>query len=64
MAYQWLDVGPESVTLLLHLDEQTAVDRCVDALRARQVSIITLQHQRMSLEEVFLEVLGIETDEQ
>jgi ABC-2 type transport system ATP-binding protein len=63
VVYQWTDVGPESVTLLLHLEEQPEVDRCVDALRARSVSIVSLQHQRMSLEEVFLEVLGIETQE-
>ncbi len=55
-------VGPEAFELTLQLKDQPEVDRCVDALRAGGVSIISLKHYRMSLEEAFLEVLGIETN--
>lgn len=53
-------VGPETFEIALQLTDQLEIDRCVDALRSRQVSIIALKHYRMSLEEAFLEVLGTE----
>ena len=31
LAYQWLDVSDRLVTLLLHMEDQQDVDRCVDA---------------------------------
>jgi ABC-2 type transport system ATP-binding protein len=58
-----LAVGSDGYKLRLELAEQQDVDRCIDALRSRQVSIISLAHHRMSLEEAFLEVLGITTDQ-
>ena len=35
-------IGPETYALTLQLADQQAVDRCVDALRSRQVSIIVI----------------------
>ncbi len=55
-------IGPDAFELTLQLQSQQDVDRCVDALRAHQVSIISMKHHRISLEEAFLEVLEAETD--
>ncbi len=60
--FQTRAVGAETYELTLELIDQQEVDQCIDALRSRQVSIMSLKHQRMSLEEAFLEVLGIEAD--
>ena len=53
----------ETFLVTLQLKGQQEIDRCVDALRSRQVSIVSLKHHRLSLEEPFLEVLGIETNQ-
>jgi ABC-2 type transport system ATP-binding protein len=53
----------DTFNLSLEVQDQQELDHCIDALRADQISIVSLQHYRMSLEEAFLEVLGIETDQ-
>ena len=56
-------IAADTFGLALEVGDQQEVDRCVDALRSRQISIVSLKLHRMSLEEAFLEVLGIETDQ-
>lgn len=46
----------------LRLRDQGDVDRCVDALRLQQISIVSLGRRKVSLEDAFLEVLGLNTD--
>ncbi|MHB0957833.1 MAG: ABC transporter ATP-binding protein [Pirellulaceae bacterium] len=41
------------------LKEQADVDRCVDRLRQHAISITSLGRRRVSLEEAFMEVLGL-----
>lgn len=55
--------GSDLHALQVQLADQEGVDQLVDGLRSRRVSIVSLQHHRISLEEAFLEVLGIKTDE-
>ena len=66
-----MSTGPEHQTrmtasdvieLTLQPRDQGEVDRCVDALRSRQVSILSLERHRMNLEEAFLEVLRLSSD--
>jgi ABC-2 type transport system ATP-binding protein len=42
----------------LRIADQTAVDRCVDDLRGRGISIIGLSRRRVSLEDAFIEILA------
>jgi ABC-2 type transport system ATP-binding protein len=44
-------------TLTIRPSDQREVDRCIDRLRAKEVSIIAMHRRRLSLEEVFLEVV-------
>jgi hypothetical protein len=41
--------------------DQAEVDRCIDALRKQSLSIVSLGRRRVSLEEAFMEVLGLNT---
>lgn len=59
-AYQLREMPSGVLALSMRLAEQSQVDQCVDALRRAQISVVSLTRQRMSLEEAFLEVLGIE----
>ena len=54
--------GPDMLELNVRLHSQTEVDQCIDSLRAHQVSIIEMERYRISLEEAFLEVLGLNTE--
>jgi ABC-2 type transport system ATP-binding protein len=45
------------------LKEQAEVDRCVDLLRQHAISITSLGRRRISLEEAFMEVLGLNSKE-
>jgi ABC-2 type transport system ATP-binding protein len=47
----------ELVQVSLTLADQAAVDRAVDALRARGVSIVSMSRPRRTLEEAFLETV-------
>ena len=49
-------------TLQVRLRDQSEVDRCVDALRRQNISIATMERRRISLEEAFLQALGLNTD--
>ena len=44
------------------LHDQAEIDRYVDALRRQSLSIVALGRRRISLEEAFMEVLGLNTD--
>lgn len=43
------------------LPEQQAVDRVVDALRQKQISILSMQRRDLTLEEAFLDIVGKDT---
>ena len=60
--YEVRPIGPQVFELALRLRDQSEVDHCVDALRARKVSIIGMERHRISLEEAFLEVLRLNPD--
>ncbi len=60
--YEIKPVGPGVFELELRLRDQSEVDQCVDALRSRKLSIIGMERHRISLEEAFLEVLGLNKD--
>ena len=47
----------EQVQVALTLADQAAVDRAVDALRARGVSIVSMSRPRRTLEEAFLDTV-------
>ena len=53
-----LEVG-ESGNVLLTLEtfEQSDVDRCVDALRAQGLSIVSIEQKKQTLEDAFLDVV-------
>ena len=46
-----------NVELTLHAFEQSDIDRCVDALRARRLSILSIDRKSKTLEEAFLDVV-------
>ncbi len=60
--YQMKTLGVEAYELTLRLTDQAGVDACVDSLRSHGLSIVGLERHRISLEEVFLELLGLKTD--
>lgn len=49
--------APNQVQVSLAMDDQAAIDRAVDALRGRGVSIVALSRARRTLEEAFLETV-------
>ena len=49
--------APNQVQVSLAMDDQAAIDRAVDALRSRGVSIVALSRARRTLEEAFLETV-------
>jgi ABC-2 type transport system ATP-binding protein len=51
-------IGPGEFRVEARLPDQAAVDRCVDALRARGVNIVGLSRRRVSLEDAFLAILA------
>ncbi len=55
------DADHHVIRVCLHA--QADVDRCVDALRSQSLSIIALGRRRVSLEEAFMEVLGLTAGE-
>jgi ABC-2 type transport system ATP-binding protein len=54
----WEPISPNCFRAALRLPNQDAVDACIDRLRARGVSVISLARSRVSLEDAFLEMLG------
>ncbi len=46
----------------LYVRDQAEIDQCVDALRRQMLSIASLGRRRISLEEAFLRVLGLNAD--
>lgn len=54
------DAEHHQIQVCLH--DQADVDRYVDALRGQSLSIASLVRRRISLEEAFMEVLGLNTD--
>ena len=58
----WRAVSPGQIRLTTLLADQTAVNLCVDQLRAANVSIVSLSPHRASLEDVFLATVGEDKD--
>lgn len=56
----WRQTSPDHFRLTTVLDNQAAVDACVDDLRAAGVSIGRLHPRRASLEDVFMEAVAVE----
>jgi len=52
----WEVNGDGQYNVRLRLRDQAAVDRCIDELRARGVSIIDLSRRRLTLEDAFLKL--------
>ncbi len=52
------ELAPDHFRLGIRLADQDAVDLCVDDLRRQQVSIVGMSRRRITLEEVFLEILA------
>jgi ABC-2 type transport system ATP-binding protein len=57
-----LSSDPEHHQIQVCLHDQTEIDRYVDALRRQSLSIVSLGRRRISLEEAFMEVLGLHAD--
>jgi len=55
-------VDAEKHVVQLCLRDQAEIDRCVDELRTRMLSIASLVRRRITLEEAFLEVLALNAD--
>lgn len=53
----WHSTGTDRFQLVVHLPDQSAVDRCIDHLRRAGISIISLSPQRVTLEDAFLDVV-------
>ena len=51
-------LGERHFSVVVHIQDQADIDECVDALRRAGVSILKLSPRRVSLEDVFLEILG------
>jgi len=54
------DAEHHQIQVCLH--DQAEIDRYVDALRSQSLSIASLGRRRISLEEAFMEVLGLNSD--
>ncbi|MCA9173266.1 MAG: hypothetical protein KDB14_02140, partial [Planctomycetales bacterium] len=50
-------LGDGAVRLTVRLADQAAIDRCLDQLRQRNVSVMLLSRQRLSLEDAFLNLI-------
>jgi ABC-2 type transport system ATP-binding protein len=55
----WRLIAPNHFRLTVLLEDQAAVDRTIDALRQRGVSIARINPRRASLEEVFMEAIEV-----
>jgi ABC-2 type transport system ATP-binding protein len=53
---------PEHHLIQVCLNDQAEIDRYVDALRSQSLSIASMGRRRISLEEAFMEVLGLNLD--
>ncbi len=54
----FLEVDDDGIAeLTLHAFGQSDIDRCVDALRARRLSVVSIDRKRKTLEEAFLDVV-------
>jgi hypothetical protein len=53
----WQHNGDAQHRLLLRLQDQSAVDQCIDDLRRRGISIIGLSRRKITLEDAFLTLL-------
>jgi ABC-2 type transport system ATP-binding protein len=53
---------PEHHLIQVYLNDQAEIDRYVDALRSQSLSIASMGRRRISLEEAFMEVLGLNSD--
>lgn len=57
---RWEKLGERHYRVGLSLADQTAIDQCIDGLRAGGISIIGLRRQTATLEEAFLEIVSTE----
>jgi len=57
------ELAADHFRLCIRLADQDAVDRCIDDLRRRQISIVGMARRRISLEEAFLEILAQPAEE-
>jgi ABC-2 type transport system ATP-binding protein len=55
--FEWSSPAAGQFRAVLRIDEQLAVDRCLDALRQRGVSIVELGRRRDTLEEAFMGIV-------
>jgi ABC-2 type transport system ATP-binding protein len=53
----WEPLGDRRFRAALRLPNQTDVDACIDRLRTKGVSIVSLARRRLSLEDAFLQML-------
>jgi len=51
-------ISPTELRVAVRLPDQTAVDQCVDELRAKGVNIVGLSRRRVTLEAAFLEIIN------
>lgn len=58
----WEPLGEERFQAHLRLPDQTAVDACIDRLRANNISILSISRRRVSLEDAFLQMLEQEDE--
>lgn len=55
---RWSEVGGGQFRVVLRLQDQRAVDACIDDLRQRQISMIELSRRKITLEDAFLTLVG------
>ncbi len=51
------DTAPRHVEARIRLTDQQEVDRCVDQLRQREISIVSLSPRKLTLEDAFMEIV-------